>query len=61
MATKYVSIRLDQELFNKFRIIAAYEGRSLNKQVLVLIRNQVATFESQHGIIPLAPEQPNTP
>ncbi len=61
MATKYVSIRLDQELLNKFRIIATYEGRSLNKQVQVLIRNQVAIFESQHGIIPLTPEQPNTP
>lgn len=61
MSTKSITTRLDEELLDKFRIVAAYDGRSMNKQLQMLIRKQVALFESQHGRIPLPSRQTSTP
>ena len=38
MSIKSVSIRIEEEMLNKIAHIADYEGRSVNSQVLVLIR-----------------------
>ncbi len=51
MATKSVSIRIEEEMLQKIGYIADYEGRSVNSQVLVLIRQQIQAFEQQHGKI----------
>lgn len=51
MGVKSVSIRIEEEMLEKFRYIADYEGRSLNSHILILIRENIAEFESQHGVI----------
>lgn len=51
MAIKSVSIRIEEEMLDKIAYIADYEGRSVNSQVLILIRNNIKEFESANGII----------
>ncbi|MBE6749624.1 MAG: Arc family DNA-binding protein [Ruminococcaceae bacterium] len=51
MAIKSVSIRIEEEMLNKIAYIADYEGRSVNSQVLVLIRENIKTFENENGTI----------
>lgn len=48
---KFLSVRMDQELYSKFRYVAEYEGRSLNGQALLLIRKCVREFENEIGEI----------
>ena len=51
MAIKSVSIRIEEEMLNKISYIADYEGRSVNSQVLVLIRQSIKAFEEANGPI----------
>ena len=51
MATKSVSIRIEEEMLEKLGFVADYEGRSLNSHVLVLIRQSIQEFERSHGEI----------
>ncbi len=51
MAIKSVSIRIEEEMLNKIAYIADYEGRSVNSQVLVLIRQSIKEFEDANGPI----------
>ena len=51
MAIKSVSIRIEEEMLNKISHIADYEGRSVNSQVLVLIRDNIKAFEETFGAI----------
>ena len=51
MAIKSVSIRIEEEMLNKIAYIADYEGRSVNSQVLVLIRENIQSFEESNGAI----------
>ncbi len=51
MAIKSVSIRIEEEMLNKVAYIADYEGRSVNSQVLVLIRESIKAFEDEYGVI----------
>lgn len=51
MSVKSVSIRIEEEMLNKIAYIADYEGRSVNSQVLVLIRENIAAFEKANGPI----------
>ena len=51
MAIKSVSIRIEEEMLEKIAYIADYEGRSVNSQVLVLIRNSIKEFENANGSI----------
>ncbi len=51
MAIKSVSIRIEEEMLNKIAHIADYEGRSVNSQVLVLIRENIKAFEEANGEI----------
>lgn len=51
MAIKSVSIRIEEEMLEKIAYIAEYEGRSVNSQVLILIRNNIKDFESANGAI----------
>lgn len=44
-------VRVDEELYRKIVHVAAAEGRSLNNQMLHLIRNSVAYHERTHGKI----------
>ena len=51
MATKSLSIRIDEEMLDKLHVIADYEGRSANSQILVLIRDLIENYEQKHGEI----------
>lgn len=51
MAVKSVSIRIEEKMLNKIAYIADYEGRSVNSQVLVLIRENIKAFENTNGAI----------
>ena len=51
---KHLSIRMDGELHNKLQFVAAYEGRSMSRQILYLIKPCVREFEKEHG--PIRPE-----
>lgn len=44
---KYLSIRMDSKLHEKFRYIAEYEGRSMNSQILLLVRKCVRDYEQK--------------
>lgn len=46
---KSVSIRIPEPLLKELHYIANYEGRSVNSQVLYLIRQAVAEFKEEHG------------
>ena len=48
---KSLSIRIDEELLHKLHVVADYEGRSANSQILVLIRKCVEEYEEKHGKI----------
>ena len=47
------TLRVDKELFKKFRYIAGYKGRSANKEIEQYIKRAVANFEKEIGEIPL--------
>ena len=51
MAVKSLSIRIEEEMLDKLHVIADYEGRSANSQILVLIRDLIESYESKHGEI----------
>ncbi len=53
MAIKSLSIRIEQDLLDKLHVVADYEGRSANSQVLILIRRCVEQYEKEHGEINL--------
>ena len=44
---KHLGIEIDPELHRKLKYIAAYEGRSINGQILYLVRQCVKKFESE--------------
>lgn len=47
------TLRIDRELFAKFRYVAEYEGRSANKEIEQMLKKRVAEFEKKHGEIQL--------
>ena len=51
MAIKSLSIRIDNEMLDKLHVVADYEGRSANSQILILIRDCVEKYEEKHGVI----------
>ena len=51
MAVKSLSIRIEEEMLDKLHVIADYEGRSANSQILVLIRDLIEQYEAKHGEI----------
>ncbi|WP_297718168.1 hypothetical protein [Intestinimonas sp.] len=53
----HLSIRMDRELHDKLQYIAAYDGRSMSRQILHLITTCVREFEKEHGPIDL--EEPS--
>ena len=51
MAVKNLTIRIDDAMLDKLHVIADYEGRSANSQVLILIRDCIKRYEQEHGEI----------
>lgn len=53
MAQKNLTVRIDDEVLHKLHVVAAYEGRSANSQILILIRDSIEAYEEKHGKIEL--------
>jgi hypothetical protein len=53
MANKSLSIRIDETMLDKLHVVADYEGRSANSQILILIRDCIEAYEAKHGEIVL--------
>ena len=51
MAIKSLSIRIDTELLDKLHVVANYEGRSANSQIIKLISDSVEAYEERFGVI----------
>ena len=45
------TLRIPQELLDKLAYIAAYEGRTKNKELEQLVKKRIAEFETVHGTI----------
>ncbi len=56
MAVKSLSIRIDETMLHKLHIVADYEGRSANSEILILIRDAIEAFEEKHGKIQIDKE-----
>ena len=54
------TLRVDRELFGKFRYIAKYEGRSANKEIEQYMKRCVQEFEEKNGEIDLADKEKRT-
>lgn len=58
MAVKNLSIRIDENVLNKLHVVADYEGRSANSQILILIRDCIEGYEQKHGKIEITANKP---
>lgn len=54
--TKHISIRIDEDILQKFHYVSKYEDRSASRQIMYLINNCIRDFEEKHGIIELPKE-----
>ena len=50
------TLRVNRNLFQKFRYIAASEGRSANKEIEQYLKKRVTEYEREHGKISVEPE-----
>ena len=49
---KHLGIEIDPVLHRKLKYVAEYEGRSINGQILYLVRKCIEGYEKEHGEIP---------
>lgn len=52
--SKHISIRIDEDVLQKFHYIAKYEDRSASGHIMFLINNCIREFEEKHGKIDFA-------
>ena len=50
---KKMTVRVNKDVLQKLTAVAKCEGRSVNSQVVHLLRKDVEEFEERHGEIPL--------
>lgn len=53
MKNKHISIRINEELLQKFHYVAKYEDRSASGQIMYLINYCIREFEEKYGEIEL--------
>lgn len=51
---KNVSIRIPENILKELHYVSNYEGRSMNKQVVFLIRQCISKFKQEHGEIDIS-------
>lgn len=51
------TLRVDRQLFRKFRYVAEYKGRSANREIEQMLKKRVEAFEKEHGRIELSEEE----
>ena len=47
-------LRIDKLLMEKFKIVSANNGRSVNKEIEILIKQAVSRYEQDNGIIEIS-------
>lgn len=47
---KHLGLRIDEETHKKLKLLAEYEGRSINGEVLYLIRQAIRRFEKKENL-----------
>lgn len=50
------SIRLDDSIHAKLRVLAAFQNKSLNAVVAEAMKSHLDQWEQKHGPLPLPPE-----
>ena len=60
MSMNSLSIRIDEELLDKLHVVADYEARSANGQIIVLIRDCVEKYEEKFGKIKIGVSKKKT-
>ena len=48
---KHLGLRIDSETHKKLKCLAEFDGRSINGEVLYLIRQAIASHEHNHGAL----------
>ena len=48
---KHLGLRIDAETHGKLKSLAEFDGRSINGEVLYLIRQAIAQHEKEHGTL----------
>lgn len=51
---KHLSIRIDEDILQKFHYVSKYEDRSASGQIMFLINSCIRDFEEKHGKIELS-------
>ncbi|MCI8318596.1 MAG: Arc family DNA-binding protein [Lachnospiraceae bacterium] len=46
---KHLGLRIDSDTHKKLKSLAEYEGRSINGEILYLIRQAITRHEKKHG------------
>jgi hypothetical protein len=49
--TKHLGLRIDEETHKKLKYLVEFEGRSMNAEVLYLIRQAIIEHERKYGKI----------
>ena len=57
MAKKSLTVRIDSEMLDKLHVVADFEVRSTNSQILILIRDFIKKYEAEHGEIAIGTKQ----
>lgn len=50
-------LRVDKQIMQKFKVIAALNGRSVNKEIEFRLREIVADYEKEHGEISIPSDE----
>lgn len=48
---KHLGLRIDSETHKKLKSLSEFEGRSINGEVLYLIRQAITKHEANHGTL----------
>lgn len=46
---KHLGLRIDSETHKKLKSLAEYDGRSINSEVLYILRRAIAQHEAEQG------------
>lgn len=49
-------LRIDRELMEKIKVVSSEHGRSVNKEIEILVKQAVKEFESANGEISVSAE-----
>lgn len=50
-------LRVDKQIMQKFKVIAALNGRSVNKEIEFRLREIVADYEKEHGEVSIPSDE----